>query len=374
MGHLRGPRIGVSAGVLAVAAVTAISLGGSAYLRGRALDPSERFFEEAGRPPTAGEGAVAVSVEYALFSSEHNDVIFVGDSACWTGVDPIRLRRLAGLQSFNLGIPGFLGARACPMAVRGYLERHPKPKAVVLCLSPLGLEVDSEPWADALRRVVTYYGLEIDDVVPLSESVPYLIRSGVRTLLAHRDYRSVPLADFNGTTTYFDEQSGIFALRGFYSPPPGAPLHAPPAPDGVLIRDDWDRGVREIADTCSAAGVRMLILFAPIEAAYKDVRDFGRLDRWGHELEKTHPGLKVQRPIILAYEPSLMRDAIHLNSAGVEKFMPVVAKDVQEALESHRQVNDRAPKPLSRTASATRPARWDCSGAHTLADRARQVP
>jgi hypothetical protein len=27
-----------------------------------------------------------------------------------------------------------------------------------------------------------------------------------------------------------------------------------------------------------------------------------------------------------------MRDAIHLNLAGVEKFMPVVAKDVQGAL------------------------------------------
>ena len=88
-----------------------------------------------------------------------------------------------------------------------------------------------------------------------------------------------------------------------------------------------------MADTCDAAGVRMLILFAPIEAGYEDARDFDRLDRWGRELEETHPGLTVQRPIILTYEPRLMRDAIHLNLAGVEKFMPVVAKDVQEALE-----------------------------------------
>lgn len=88
-----------------------------------------------------------------------------------------------------------------------------------------------------------------------------------------------------------------------------------------------------MADTCGSAGVPMLILFAPIEAGYKDARDFDRLDHWGRELEKMHPGLTVERPIILAYESRLMRDAVHLNLAGVEKFMPVVAKDVQEAVE-----------------------------------------
>jgi hypothetical protein len=42
--------------------------------------------------------------------------------------------------------------------------------------------------------------------------------------------------------------------------------------------------------------------------------------------------LTVRRPMILTYEPRLMLDAIHLNLEGVNKFMPVVAKDVQAAL------------------------------------------
>ncbi|HEV3302873.1 MAG TPA: hypothetical protein VG055_24690, partial [Planctomycetaceae bacterium] len=63
MSHLRGPRIGVSVGILGVAVATVLALGGSAYLRGRALDPSDRFFQEAGREPTGGEGAIAASVE-----------------------------------------------------------------------------------------------------------------------------------------------------------------------------------------------------------------------------------------------------------------------------------------------------------------------
>ncbi len=87
-----------------------------------------------------------------------------------------------------------------------------------------------------------------------------------------------------------------------------------------------------MADTCAAAGVPMLILFTPLEARYKDSRDFEILDRWGRELEQTHPGLTVARPIIRPYDERLMWDAVHMNSAGVKQFMPIVAKDVQALL------------------------------------------
>jgi hypothetical protein len=331
MGHPRGPQIGVSAGVLAIATATLFALGGFAYLRGRALDPSERFFQEAVRGPSAGEGALAADVEYALFSSEHNDLIFVGDSACADGVDPLRLRRLTGLESYNFAVPGGLGARTCLLAIRGYLARHPRPKAVVLCLSPLGLETDSGACVDEMRRINTYYGLEIDGVVPLSESVPYLVRAGVQALWPHPDYRALPLGGAE-SETYFTQRPSIVTARGFHGLPDSAPVRTPPAESGVLIREDWDHGVHEMADTCAAAGVHMLILFAPLEDTYKDARDFNRLDRWGRELEKAYPNLSVRRPILLAYEPRLMWDAIHLNSHGVEKFTPVVVKAVQEAL------------------------------------------
>jgi len=330
-GHLHRSQIGVSAGVLGVALATVLALGGSAYLRGRALEPSERFFQEIGRPPSPGEGENVAKAQYALFSSDYNDVVFFGDSACENGVDPIRLRRLTGLQSYNLAIPG-IGAQVCPTALRGYLARHPKPKAVVLCLSPLGLEIDSDPWADHLRRLLTYYGLELDDVVPLTESVSYLMRSGARAVLPHPDYRSLQLVDYKETGTYLTQQATIFAARGFRGLPPRADIPVPPAPNGVLIREDWDRGIHVMADTCAATGVRMLILFSPIEAGYEASRDFELLDRWGRELEKTHPGLTVERPIILPYEQRLMWDPIHLNSDGVEQFMPVVAKGVQALL------------------------------------------
>jgi hypothetical protein len=329
-GHLRGPQLKVSAGALAVLAATVFVLGGSAYLRGRTLDPTERFFQEVGRPPSPGEGAMVVNAQYALFSSEYNDVVFFGDSACGNGVDPLSLRRLTGLQSYNLAIPG-IGAHVCPTALRAYLARHPKPKAVVLCLSPLGMEVDCDPWADVLRRLSTYYGLELDDVL-LTDSFSYIVRAGARAALPHPEYRSLQLLEYDQTETYFTQQAKISAARGFRGLRPRAGVAIPPAINGVVIRDDWDRGVHAMADTCAAAGVPMLILFTPLEARYKDSRDFELLDRWGRKLEQTHPGLRFQRPIIRPYDERWMCDAMHLNSDGVDQFMPAVAKAVQGLL------------------------------------------
>jgi hypothetical protein len=44
------------------------------------------------------------------------------------------------------------------------------------------------------------------------------------------------------------------------------------------------------------------------------------------------PRARVARPALLWWDPLLSWDRIHLNVSGVEKFMPVVAKDVEAAL------------------------------------------
>src|SRR5262249_19459950 len=234
-----------------------------------------------------------------------------------------------------------LAAQTDPLAVKAYLSRHPKPKLVVLVVSPLGLAVDSAPWADVCRRVTTCYGLEIDGAVPLSDKVPYLVRSGLQTFLGHPDYRSVPLADYNEVETYVTQRENIHAARGFQGEFVRAFVWNPPSSLEVLIRDEWDRGAHEMADSCAAARVPLLIRFAPIEVGYMEDRDLDRLDRWAQDLEEAHTSLTVARPIQLAYEKRFMMDAIHLNVDGVDKFTPVLAKDVQQALESQGQ-NRRA--------------------------------
>src|SRR5579859_6113672 len=94
--------------VVLIAAGTAATLFSTAYAIGRHAEPELRFLE-AGRPPTGDEAVCAYPIEYALGSSDHSDVIFLGDSVCHFGVDPVRFEKITGLSAFNLASFGFLG-------------------------------------------------------------------------------------------------------------------------------------------------------------------------------------------------------------------------------------------------------------------------
>ena len=49
-------------------------------------------------------------------------------------------------------------------------------------------------------------------------------------------------------------------------------------------------------------------------------------------MERDYRAMIVARPAVLWYDPELLWDSLHLNAAGVEKFMPVVAKDFESVL------------------------------------------
>jgi hypothetical protein len=97
-----------------------------------------------------------------------------------------------------------------------------------------------------------------------------------------------------------------------------------------MVHEDWDRWIRRIAEVCG--DVTLMIRFTPLASEHAGAREFRQLDLWAARLESDHPNAIVARPLIVPFDGSLMWDSIHLNAAGVEKFMPVVAKDVQAAL------------------------------------------
>jgi hypothetical protein len=61
----------------------------------------------------------------------------------------------------------------------------------------------------------------------------------------------------------------------------------------------------------------------------QQTRDWSSIESWFTELS----GVTVCRPILLWYNASLCWDAVHLNTAGLEKFMLTVAADLRAALE-----------------------------------------
>jgi hypothetical protein len=93
-----------------------------------------------------------------------------------------------------------------------------------------------------------------------------------------------------------------------------------------------------MAKACAEDGVVLLIRFMPIGADLSNTRDWTLLEAWARDLESTHANVHVARPLILPYDQSLMWDSIHINAAGVGKFMPTFAKDVLAALGRHDPV------------------------------------
>jgi hypothetical protein len=146
-----------------------------------------------------------------------------------------------------------------------------------------------------------------------------------------REVRDDPLEGFT-RESYRTLQSKMRDSRGFFRLPG---QHGPqrvvdrPGPENI-VHGDWDRWIRAIAVACG--NVPLLIQFTPIAGDTVDARDFRQLEEWSRGVESSHPNVRVARPIILPYAATLMWDPIHLNAAGVEKFMPVVAEDVQALL------------------------------------------
>jgi hypothetical protein len=325
--------------LILMTALTAASIASAvSYCVGRHTQSDLRFLDPR-RSPTTDETIFSCAAEYALRSKELNDVIFVGDSTCADGIDPLAIERLTGLKSYNLGTQGGLGPTGFLVILKGYLENHPKPRLVVLCLSPIAMEngVDTDR-ARIPDRFIKNYGPEVWGVVSLRESIGYFIRRGMLSMLSAarsgKDPRELPLYGLEHET-YWSFRETLRQSRGFYQiPKKSGARRDSPASGPELVTKEWREGVVHICQSCDAAGIPLLIKLSPIADHRMTSRDFGQLESWAKEVESSQSNVHVAHPLLSGYEAALMYDSIHLNAAGVEKFMPLVAKDLRAALKT----------------------------------------
>jgi hypothetical protein len=321
--------------VMSVAAVVLSILSVIAYRLGRQVETERRFLDPR-RALTSDEASVVHPIEYALRSKEKNEVIFIGDSTCHDGVDPLVFERNTGLRAFNLGSQRGLGPIGFVVTARAYLEHHPKPRLLVLCVSPVALEVDTgTAGGDLPDQFVANYGPEVTGVVGFSDSLAYFIKRGALSVFdsTRNDYLDVPLIGMEKETYRSLERKmrvsrGFFCLPGTHGPMRGIDRSGPPK----LIHDDWNRGIRSLAAACADVGTILLVRYTPISSQISDARDFSPLGDWAGEFESSFKSARVARPILLVYDPQFMWDSIHLNSVGVERFTQVVATDALSVL------------------------------------------
>jgi hypothetical protein len=345
-----GHRIISTALVLAVGAVIPALLSAVGYCIGKNTESDLRFFEPR-RPPTLDEACVACPIEYALRSNEENDVIFVGDSTCRVGIDPTRFEQATGLRAYNLGSEGGIGPTGFLITAKAYLSRHPRPRIVVLSMSPIGFEGGANEIAERLRssmldRFEANYGPEVPGLIPWSESAGYFAKrgslaawmafsgfvAGKRDDGGARDIRDIPLSErpfsFRGYQQFVHKRRGYVPLPGLH----GERRVIEYPGQRVKIDSEWDRNVRRLAQDCERMGVPLLMRFSPMPRDLSDVRDFRPLEMWSKTLRNSHRNVIVGSPTLLWYDPELCWDQIHLNDPGIAAYGAVLAKDVREAL------------------------------------------
>jgi hypothetical protein len=354
----RSHRIASATLVLALAAGISGALSAASYCVGRNTESELRFFEPR-RPPTVDEALVACPIEYALRSNDRNDVIFLGDSTCRVGVDPIRFERLSGLRAFNLGSQGRIGPMGFLITGMGYLSKHPRPQLVVLCMAPIAFDSGATEIADKMgstmqARFEANYGPEVPGLIPLNASVSYFIQRGSLTAWGavsnsfrgrDQDIRDVPLDGAQRKVppiTFRAVQEGAIKSRGFY-PVPGdhvgrEVIESPGAP--AKIQSEWDRSVRLLAEACRNLGIPLLIRFSPMPSDLSQVKDFSTIEQWSRNLESAYSNVRIGRPALLWYDPKLCWDHIHLNASGVAVYMPQLATEIRDILdEAHSSRN-----------------------------------
>ncbi len=183
-------------------------------------------------------------------------------------------------------------------------------------------------------RFAQSYGPEVGDTLAIKNMTYFAKRGAVAAFdRRSREVRDDPL-DGLSKETYRGLAAKMCATRGFFAFPsnrgPARGINRPgPA---KIIHEKWDRSIRDIAATCDRTGVIFVVVFSPIVCTEIDARDFRQLESWAHDLESSQSNVRVMRPLVTPYDASLMYDSIHLNAAGVAKFMPVVATDVQATL------------------------------------------
>jgi len=345
---LTSPRLAPTAATLAVALLTLATLAGLTSLLGENYRADPPFLDPF-RAPTRDEAMLIYPAEYALKSTEYNDVVFLGDSTCRCSIDPAAFERASGLKAYNLGSMGMLGIDGFRLILQIYLQHHSKPRAAVLAVTPDDLDVEvSEALGDMPHRFRWSYGPNRGGTLCLPEdveSLKFFARRGVGVGFAlwetpaaeHRFDPRVELLEGGGKYTYLTlerkirQSRGYWALGGKHWP---AGTDAPNKPT-VTVAKQWDRGLKELAQFTDDSGLPLIFRLVPIVDTVKT--DYTPVRGWLKDLQRECPRLTVVRPEILLYDAEFCWDYQHLNADGVEKFSRSLARDVAGVISRDRQ-------------------------------------
>ena len=119
---------------------------------------------------------------------EANDVVFIGDSTCLCDAAQTRLfQQKTGRSAYNLGTVGVIGIDGYPhYPGAAYLQHHPKPKMLILCVTPKSIALPTVVLGQAFEqdRFLQFFGSDNGDFEPTAGNpVIVAIRRGILSQL-----------------------------------------------------------------------------------------------------------------------------------------------------------------------------------------------
>jgi hypothetical protein len=328
-------RVIPAAAVLGVAAIAFAAITAVAYNVGIGTESACRFFDP-GRAPNANEAVCACKIEYALHSRDSNHVVFIGDSSGLDGVDPVAFERTSGHRACNLCSEAGLGPIGYFLTLQAYLQNHPRPQGVVLCVTPITFEHPVSS-IGAPDDFIGHYGHDVG-MYSAMEDLGYFTHFGAARLLYGRsaDVRDLPLTLLEAET-YHSMQRHLLDLRGWCKLPGehggGAFESGRPPGSPTEVIAEWDSGVRKIRSACAARKIPLWVRFMPLRDDLRAVRDFRPLLEWARRFEADDPTAVVSvLSNLLWYEPRFLWDAVHLNATGAKRFSEEFGADLRGPL------------------------------------------
>ncbi len=276
---------------------------------------------------------VANVMDYVTNSTEPEDVIAIGDSTGLNGFVPDIFTQRTGLRSHNLCLIGPMGVSAYRVCLERYLDHHPKPKTILLCVSPTagGLSVPHDG-AYASLRDQFFSCFEPGHPSDWRREAMCAVRALLPTWGPYRGGGSrspaaivgvraaIPrLADKRGEAPQQmpDESREVRARQTdrSQSPPSQSASSVPRRP--LLTLDTQTRHeLRRLM--CAAQGIPVAVVFTPVASPVENLRQL-RADLSKMGLVTTFAGEHV-------YEPAMFLDIFqHLNFRGAARFTESLA-------------------------------------------------
>jgi hypothetical protein len=138
-------------------------------------------------------------LDIAFKDSTNYDVVFIGNSTVHFGIDPYYVDSVTHLNTFNLGYGG-ANIQSMSALFDGYLEAHPKPKAIVLSIEEATVAADDRAG----------YFLFFN----------YVQNASINHYLGHKGYHTGLVSVFPFLKySYADEYNRSAIIKSFYNKP-----------------------------------------------------------------------------------------------------------------------------------------------------------